>query len=95
MLPRVRRFVEKTKSWVCVCLLLQYHYTPIKGAYNTQQYPNMPHTPTKINNYSRSITEARTRSSGGVQHRSLQSLHDVDMAPDSLLDLPSVRSPHC
>jgi hypothetical protein len=29
------------------------HYTPIKGAYNTQQYPNMQHTTTKINNYSR------------------------------------------
>ena len=52
----------------------------------------MQSTPTKINKHSRSITEARTRSSCWVHNRSLQ---DVNMAPDSLLDLLRVRSRHC
>jgi hypothetical protein len=55
-------------------------YTPIKGAQNTQQYASMQHTTTKINNYSRSIAKARSKSSGRIHHRSL---HDVVMAPDS------------
>jgi hypothetical protein len=62
----------------------------IYSLYSTYTLSQHPHY--KINNYSRSIEEDRTRSSGGVQHRSL---HDVDMAPESLIDLPRVRSPYC
>jgi hypothetical protein len=61
----------------------------IYSLYSTYTLSQHPHY--KINNYSRSIEEDRTRSSGGVQHRSL---HDVDMAPESLIDLPRVRSPY-
>jgi hypothetical protein len=56
----------------------------ISSIYSTYTLSRHPHY--KIN-YSRSIAEDRTRWSGGVQHRSL---HDVDMAPESLIDLPRV-----
>ena len=60
----------------------------IYSLYSTYTLSQHPHY--KINNYSRSIAEART--SPEVQHRSL---HDVYMAPESLLDLPHVQSLHC